>query len=60
MNPTACEAKQYGDTMMCGRCCMMWEVNTPVKPTCGNTVPAVNAAAKARADQAIAKAKETA
>lgn len=57
MNATvACEAKQYGDMMICGSCCMMWRVDAPIRPACGKAAAAVAAAAKARADKAVADA----
>lgn len=34
MTPTNCQARQYSDQMICGRCGLQWDVNDPDPPTC--------------------------
>ena len=29
-----CEARQYSDQMICGRCCLAWDVNDIDPPEC--------------------------
>lgn len=34
-----CEARQYGDEMVCNRCKYAWDVNDPEPPECSTIEP---------------------
>ena len=34
-----CRARQYSDQMICGKCALVWDVNDPDPPVCGEETP---------------------
>lgn len=43
-----CEARQYSDEMICGRCGLRWDANDPDRPACRPRVAVMTTPAPAR------------
>ena len=60
--PHECQARQYGDQMICAACGLNWDVNDPEPPTCRTydrrTRQAKDAAARLDAAMTHAKARK--